>query len=104
MIDLNLVIAKFAAEYQWHLESQNPKPVSIGDGINSGLCDLFAERVKTLYPQAKVLYDEEIDHTYLKINGKFFDAENPLGVEEKEKMVWGGKPLIVESKDGEKKQ
>jgi hypothetical protein len=55
-INLTPLVSEFAKEYKWHIESQNLcdyKPVSVGDGIKSGLCDLFAEKIKAKYPQSQ---------------------------------------------------
>lgn len=95
MIDLTGLVYQFLKEYEWHLKSQNPKPISIGDGINSGLCDIFAERVKAVFPQSIMIYDEDIDHTYVIIEGKYYDAENPLGVTDRKLMVFGGRELNI---------
>lgn len=91
VINLTELIEEFANEYKWHLDSQNPQSVTIGDGINSGLCDIFAERVKVRFPQTKILYDEGIDHFVIRIGNKFYDAENPQGVTDRNSMIFGGK-------------
>lgn len=90
MIDLTELILHFAKEYEWHLVNQRPPPISIADGINSGLCDLFAQRVKTQFPETEILYDDTKDHVFVKIEDKFYDAENPTGVSDRKMMVFGG--------------
>jgi hypothetical protein len=86
-IDLSDLVKDFASRYAWHLESQATKPRDEGEGINSGLCDIFAEEVKALFPQAKFCYDEDIDHVYLKIDGRYYDAESPKGAATRKRML-----------------
>ena len=84
------LIKSFSKEYRWHYECQKDTCPTPEQGINSGLCDIFAERVKTLYPQTIIHYDEDIDHVYCEIDGRFYDAENPNGVKLLHLMIFLG--------------
>jgi len=96
-------VARFAQEFGWHINEDKslPKRLSkeerIAQGINSGLCDLFAEAIKKQIPRAKIIYDEEADHTYLKIDGRYYDAENPTGAASPQQMRFLGRTQILEA-------
>jgi hypothetical protein len=49
--------------------------------INGGYCYRWAATVKVLVPQADVFYlAYEGGHVFVRIDGKFYDAESPTGV------------------------
>ncbi len=85
------IVKDFSAKYAWHYECQKDVSNSPEEDINSGLCDLFAKEVKKHHPQTIIHYDDDIDHYYCEIDGKFYDAENPRGESKKERMVFLGK-------------
>lgn len=85
------IIKDFSTKYAWHYESQKDTSSSMVEDINSGLCDLFVEELQKHYPRAIIHYDDDIDHYYSEIDGKFYDAENPHGTFKKEEMVFLGK-------------
>jgi len=90
---INQTIKEFEVKYDWHIECNLEKQgaTSVTDAINSGLCDLFAEAMKRKIPQATILYDEDVDHEFLKIGNRFYDAENPKGSDSVGCMVINGK-------------
>ena len=88
------IVKDFSNEYLWHYECQKDTSPTPEQDINSGLCDLFAERVKAIYPQTIIHYDEDLDHVYCEIEGKFYDAENPKGVKSPQEMTFLG--IIVD--------
>jgi len=47
-------------------------------------------RLKQNTLKAKILYDEDSDHYYAEIDGKYYDAENPTGVSSRQDMIWCG--------------
>jgi len=85
------IIQDFAKKYRWHYEFQKDVSNSPEENINSGLCDLFADEVKKHFPETIIHYDDDLDHYYCEIDGRFYDAENPSGVSEKGEMVFLGK-------------
>jgi hypothetical protein len=85
-------INEFRAKYGWHIkDSFEHGAIDVGDAINSGLCDLFAEAVKKRIPEATICYDGDKDHNYLQIRDRYYDAENPGGVISYTCMRYGGK-------------
>lgn len=102
---IKATITRFAQEFSWHINEDKslPKRLSkeerITQGINSGLCDLFAEAIKKQIPRAKIIYDEDVDHCYLKIDGHYYDAENPNGASMPQQMRFLGRTDILEVTD-----
>lgn len=82
-------------KYAWHYECQKDVSNSPEEDINSGLCDLFADEVKRQFPSTIIHYDEDLDHYYCEIDGKFYDAENPQGVPRRGEMIFLGKSIRV---------
>ena len=91
---IELIINDFSKEYKWHWDCSNPKAPTAEQDINSGLCDLFALEVKKHYPQTVIHYDEDLDHYYCEIDGLFYDAENPNGVDNPSKMSFLGVSIL----------
>jgi len=85
------IVKDFSIKYAWHYKCQKDVSNSPEEDINSGLCDLFADEVKKKFPTTIIHHDEDLDHYYCEIEGKFYDAENPNGVSRKEEMIFLGK-------------
>ena len=88
------IVNDFIKKYAWHYECQKDTCPTPEQGINSGLCDLFAGELKKHYPNAIIHYDDDLDHCYTEINGKFYDAENPCGANTPKEMIFLGKVFV----------
>jgi len=90
MKQIESIIETFSNKYRWHYECQKETSKNPQEDINSGLCDLFAYELKKHFPSAIIHYDEDKDHYFCEIDGRFYDAENPRGVARKEEMIFLG--------------
>ena len=48
--------------------------------INEGFCFNFARDLKDVLPGARIIWNDDYDHAYVRYGGRLYDAEAPEGV------------------------